>query len=251
MLSRCRIVLVGPEVAGNIGATARVMCNFGLNDLVLVSPKADPESPEARQRATHGEWVLTAARRVATLDEALTSCLASAAASARAEGICRREMAGTPEQITPRLLDLMPSGPIALVFGPEPNGLTTAEVGRCDYLIHVPTAAEAPALNLSHAVAICIYELQRQFAQTNSPAPMLEPPAPDEDRERMFQHLRQALEDVHFLWNDKADLLFHGLRQLLTRAKPTANEVRLLHGIARQLEWVVSNRYTADRLNDI
>lgn len=39
-LSQCRVVLVRPQVAGNIGATARVMRNFGLNDLVLVAPEA-------------------------------------------------------------------------------------------------------------------------------------------------------------------------------------------------------------------
>ena len=236
-----RIILVRPEVAGNIGATARVMRNFGLGDFVLVAPKGDPQSHEAKQRATHGESVLEAARIVETLDEALVGCLASAAASARADGICRQGMVGTPEQITPKLLELLPTGPVALVFGPEPSGLTTAEVGRCDYLINIPTVDDAPALNLSHAVAICVYELERQSPSAR--AMTGEPPLPDEDRERMFQHLRKALEDVHFLWDDRADLFFHGLRQLIGRARPTANEIRLLHGLARQMEWVVRNKY--------
>jgi tRNA/rRNA methyltransferase len=247
MFSRCRVILVRPEVAGNIGATARVMCNFGLSDLVLVEPKADPRSHEALQRATHGESVLANARQVETLDKALTGCLASAAASARTEGICRRDMVGPPERIAPNLLELLPTGPVAMVFGPEPSGLTTAEVGRCDYLINIPTAEEAPALNLSHAVAICIYELHRQWQASSALSTTEEPPAPDEDRERMFQHLRKSLEDVHFLWDDKADLLFHGLRQLLGRARPTVNEVRLLHGLARQLEWVVTHGYVIDK----
>jgi tRNA/rRNA methyltransferase len=240
-----RIILVRPEVAGNIGATARVMRNVGLSDLALVAPKADPHCHEARQRATHGEIVLDNARQVASLDEALVGCLGTAAASARTDGICRQGMVGTPERIMPKLLELLPFGPVALVFGPEPSGLTTAEVGRCDYLINIPTAEGAPALNLSHAVAICVYELQRQWLLAHVPPIADEPPAPDEDRERMFQHLRKALEDVHFLWDDKADLLFHGLRQMLGRARPTVNEVRLLHGLARQLEWVVSNDYKA------
>ena len=43
----CRVVLVRPQFAGNLGATARVMRNFGLTDLVLVAPGADPRSPDA------------------------------------------------------------------------------------------------------------------------------------------------------------------------------------------------------------
>ena len=41
----CRIVLVRPQIAGNLGATARVMRNMGVFDLVLVEPAADPARP--------------------------------------------------------------------------------------------------------------------------------------------------------------------------------------------------------------
>ena len=46
-LDRCRVVLVEPRIAANLGATARVMHNFGLKDLVLVAPQADPNDREA------------------------------------------------------------------------------------------------------------------------------------------------------------------------------------------------------------
>jgi tRNA C32,U32 (ribose-2'-O)-methylase TrmJ len=56
-LDNCRIVLVRPRVAGNLGSTARVMRNMGLSDLVLVAPEADPEDPRARRLSTHGEAI--------------------------------------------------------------------------------------------------------------------------------------------------------------------------------------------------
>jgi tRNA/rRNA methyltransferase len=140
-----------------------------------------------------------------------------------------------------RMLPLASQGPIALVFGPEPSGLTSLEVSRCDHLISVPTSAEYPVLNLSHAVAICVYELCRQ---AHGVQPTIDvPPAPDEGREAMLQHLRSGLQDIHFLWDEKADQLFHGLRRLISRARPTTNEVMLLRGIARQMQWVVQNNY--------
>jgi len=243
MIERCRIVLVRPEVAGNVGATARVMANFGLVDLVLVQPKADLVSHEARQRAANAEGMLEKARIVDSIDEALSDCLASAATSARREGIIRGSDVGPPEQILRHMLPLTSQGPIALVFGPEPSGLTSLEVSRCDHLISIPTSAEYPVLNLSHAVAICVYEFCRQTPGVQ-PATN-EPPAPDDVREAMLQHLRSGLKDIHFLWDEKADQLFHGLRRLISRAQPTTNEAMLLRGIARQMQWVVKNNYKA------
>jgi tRNA/rRNA methyltransferase len=72
------------------------------------------------------------------------------------------------------------------------------------------------------------------------PAP--EAPATFADQERAFEHLRLALEDVHFLWNEKADSLMHALRHLIGRAGPTPMEVDVLHGLARQLRWFARQR---------
>ncbi|MHB1423686.1 MAG: RNA methyltransferase [Gemmataceae bacterium] len=241
----CRVVLVRPRIAANIGAAARVMRNMGLSDLVLVAPEADPTDIEARRLATHGEEVLDRVRMVADLGAAVVDCVLVAATSARVGGLTRRQFVGPPDEIAPRLIEAMSSGPVALVFGPEASGLSNPEVSRCHYLIHVPTDPQCPVLNLAQAVAICTYELRRHWLrQALAPTllPPVEAPAPFADRERAFEHLRQALEDVHFLWNEKADSLMHALRHLLDRAEPTRMEVDLLHGLARQLRWFAGNR---------
>ena len=53
----------------------------------------------------------------------------------------------------------------------------------------------------------------------------------------MFEQLRTALEEVHFIYDDKADALMHAIRHLIGRAGPTPMEVELLFGLARQLRW--------------
>ncbi|HZU36250.1 MAG TPA: TrmH family RNA methyltransferase, partial [Gemmataceae bacterium] len=73
-LERCRVVLVRPTVAGNLGATARAMRNLGLSELVLVAPEADPLDPQARQMATRGEAILRRARIVPDLGAAVSDC---------------------------------------------------------------------------------------------------------------------------------------------------------------------------------
>jgi tRNA/rRNA methyltransferase len=66
--------------------------------------------------------------------------------------------------------------------------------------------------------------------------------APHAELERMFEHLREALAAVGFLFGERQDTLMHGMRQLIGRAQPTPAEVRMLHGLARQLLWIARQR---------
>jgi len=144
MLASCRVVLLRPRIAANLGATARVMRNMGLRDLVLVAAEADPLDVEARKLSTHGEEILKRARLVADLGQAVEDCVLVAATSAKTGGLFRRQSVGMPEEIIPRLAHEMMRSPVALVFGPEASGLTDADVARCHYLIHIPAAPNIP-----------------------------------------------------------------------------------------------------------
>jgi tRNA/rRNA methyltransferase len=240
VLSHCRVVLVRPQFAGNMGAVARVMRNLGLSDLVLVAPQADPSERQARQLSTKGEAILDEARTVGNLEDALADCVLVAGTSARCGGLFRKQTVGPPEDILTRLLEVMPGARTALVFGPEASGLSNDEVARCHFLIHLEAEASYPTLNLAQAVAICLYELRRLWIASSHKTPQLEA-APFSIQERMFAHLRTALEDIHFLYGEKADALMHALRHLLSRSGLSAMEVKLLHGLARQIQWYVDH----------
>jgi tRNA/rRNA methyltransferase len=218
------------------------MRNFGLQDLCLVAPVADHRCKDARRLSTHGQAILDSARVVPTLDVALADCLVVLATSAHVEGLYRSQSHGQPDEMMPRLTRKLHDGPCALVFGPEPSGLSNAEVARCHGVIQIPADALYPSLNLAQSAAICLYELRRQWLHdqgraTHDPQKV----APYEDQERMFERLREALEAVHFLYGAKAEPLMHAVRQLIARANPSPNEVRILFGLARQLLWVANN----------
>src|SRR5690242_3915042 len=172
----CRVVLVRPQIAENLGATARVMRNMGLSDLVLVAPEASAADRQARRLSTHGEAILDRARTVADFGEAVADCVFVAGTSARTGKLIRGQFA-PPDAIMPTLVDRLRSGPVALVFGPERSGLTDCEVTRCHHLIHIPTDTGYPALNLAQAVAICLYELRRNWLQQTQPAGEVQPVA--------------------------------------------------------------------------
>jgi tRNA/rRNA methyltransferase len=237
-LLNCRVVLVRSRIAGNLGATARVMRNMGLNDLVLVAPQADAADRRARRLSTHGEVILDRARIVADLGEAVADCVLVAGTSARTGRLIRGQF-GPADEIMPGLVDGLRSGPIALVFGPERSGLTDREVTRCHHLIHIPTDSSYPALNLAQAVAICLYELRRNWLKQAQPAGEPAAVATFAEQERMFRALRAVLEEIHFLYGPKADALMHALRHLIGRARPTETEIGVLFGLARQIRWYV------------
>lgn len=240
MLARCRVVLVRPHTPGNVGAVARAMRNFGFRDLVLVDPVCDLAHADARALAVHGVDVLDAARVVPTLAEAVADCGVVLTTSGETGGLVRKGFWGTPEEKLPALLDGLADGPAALVFGPEPHGLTAAEVAVGHGSVFIPADPEYPSLNLSHAVTVCLYELRRLWLRRvpTGSADAAESAATFAEQERAFDHLRAGLTAVRFLWDFRSDGKFHVLRQLLTRARPTRKEVLMLHGLAKQLEFV-------------
>ena len=253
-LDHCRVVLVRTHYPGNLGAAARIMCNFGLRDLVLVSPVADINDRNARQMSTHGEHLLDSARVVDDLGAAVSDCAVVVGTSGPTAGLYRKQTVGTPAEMLRHLVEPLRRGArAALVFGSEPNGLTNEEVSRCHHLIHIPTGPEYGSLNVAQAVAICLYELRKQWtggAVAGEEA--IEPLATFAEQELLFEQLRQALEAIHFLYGDKAAPLMHAVRHLLGKARLTIQEVKILLGLARQIRWYVANhpRTIADDEHD-
>jgi tRNA/rRNA methyltransferase len=235
LLNRCRVILVRPHYAGNLGAAARVMRNFGLTDLVLVAPYAHVDNPDAQRMARGGLDVLN-------LASALADCVSSLATSSLTAGVFRSGTIGPAAERLPELLSAAESGPVAVVFGPEPHGLSNDEIGLCHGLVSIPTDPACDSMNLAQAVAICCYELRKAWSKrANEAKGRPEFPAravaPFADQDRMYEHLREALAAVGYLFGEKGDSLMHAVRHLIGRAQPSPQEVKILHGLARQLLW--------------
>ena len=92
---RVRIVLVEPLYGGNVGSVCRAMANTGVSDLVLVG-KHNLDLAEACKMACHAGDLLAARREVATLEEAVSDCVAVAGTTAR-RGLYRQH-AKTPRE---------------------------------------------------------------------------------------------------------------------------------------------------------
>lgn len=244
MLANCRVVLVRTHYAGNIGSVARAMKNFGLRDLVLVAPVADVTAHQARMLATSAQDILDAARVVPTFEEAVADCGHVLGSSGETAGTLRQTLAGTPPDVFPRFVEALAAGKCALVFGPEPHGLANEELARCHGLLFLPTEPAYTSLNLSLAVGIALYELRNaSLAQSES---LARPAAAFADFDRAMAHLHAALTDVRFLFGQNAEALMHAFRHMVGRARPTDQEVKMLHGLARQLEYAADQMKKAE-----
>jgi len=229
-----RFVLVEPQFGGNVGSTARALANLGFFRLCLVRPACDPLGREARMMAVEALDLLRGAELFEDLDDALAGAGAVAGATRRMGR--HRKPHWRLDQCAARLAGLAKSGELAVLFGREDHGLGDADLDRCTHLVHLPVASGYPSYNLAQAVLLVGYELRR--AGLEAPAePALPPPAGHRTREAMFLHLEQALQTIGFLAPDSSEVVMRRLRRLLGRAAMTADEVKLLRGVARQTLW--------------
>ena len=152
---RICVVLVRPENDGNIGAVARAMANFGVSDLRVVG-RDEGWSEETRNRAKHAQWVLEGANTFDSIGDAASDCSLVVGTSGMRESGAKTVFRHFlhPEDLPSRVRDM--DSRVALVFGPEGNGLLNEELNLCDLLVSVPTWEGYPILNLSHAVSIAV-----------------------------------------------------------------------------------------------
>ncbi len=153
---RLRVVLVEPEGKVNVGFVARTCVNFGVDELYLVSPKAEIDE-EALRYAAKARGFLEGASIVDSLDEALEGVDVSVCTTSRhgqRHDVLRHTI--TAEELARRMHRW---SSMAIVFGRESTGLTRSELAKCHLAVTIPASPEYPVLNLSHAVAVVLYEL--------------------------------------------------------------------------------------------
>lgn len=234
-LSRIRIILSHPSHPGNIGSTARAMKTMGLSQLVLVNPKSFPDA-HADALASGAVDLLRNARVCASLAEALTGTVFSAAVTAR-----RRELAVEPlwaRDAAAELVQQSEWGEVALVFGNETSGLSNEEVSLCPRWTTIPTNPDYTSLNLAQAVQVLSYEL-RQAAQQPGALPAIAEagePARSEEVEGLMAHIERAAIGCGFLDPAAPKRMLPRLRRMFGRALVEKEEVAIMRGLIAALE---------------
>ncbi len=229
-----RIVLVETSHPGNIGATARAMKNMSLQELVLVRPKQFPHS-EATARASGADDVLSHARVVGSVAEAVADCGFIAATTSRDRDPNIRLV--DVREAAERIVSEARSGPVAVLFGAERTGLTNTEIGAAHCLMRIPANQEYLSLNVSMAVQLVAYELFRARGATVLPPQREMPLATAAEMERLYAHLQEVLEEIDFRDRTQSGThLMTRIRRFLQRAELDQNEANILRGILTSVQ---------------
>ncbi|MGD1100094.1 MAG: TrmJ/YjtD family RNA methyltransferase [Thermoplasmata archaeon] len=242
MTRQIDVVLVRPKEDGNVGAVARVARNFGADRLVLVASRAKVGSV-ARRRAMAGLPLLRTALRVRSFDAAIGEADfvigTTDMSTGRSNAYLRRSV--SPERLGEMVRTL--EGRVAIVFGPEDNGLSREELLRCDLLVHIPARREYPTLNLSHAAAIVLYAVHRARGPTDpetTPAPeVVELNGPE--KELFLERLGELLARTGYPAHKRRGLILL-FRRVLGRATPSEAELRMMLGLFKSYGRALDRR---------
>ncbi len=233
--ARLRIVLVGTQHPGNIGAAARAMKTMGLHQLVLVAPEKAPDG-NTHAMAAGATDLVDAAPVFATLAEAVADCRWVLGATARSRRIQLEPL--HPREAARRAIAATASGPVALVFGRERTGLENHELQLCHAAVHIPSDPDFSSLNLAAAVQVLSYELRCALLDegkagpvTVRTAPPAEGAASHAELEGLFAQLAEALDQIDFHKGRAPDSAMRKLRRLYLRANLDSADVRLLRGV--------------------
>ena len=231
------IVLVEPQLAENIGATARAMANFALSRLRLVKPLQGWPNDKARAMAAGADRILDNAALYDSLDAAIADCNYVLAASARNHDQAKPVIGpqAAAEQIAPKVAG---GETVAIVFGRERNGLENDEVARADAILTLPVNPAFASLNLAQAVLVVGYEWFKLAGGGRLPFAMPEksPPAPKQQLNALFGDLERELERIEFYRpHEKRGTMSVNLRNIFNRMTATEQDIRTLHGVMMAL----------------
>lgn len=218
------VVLISPENPGNVGAVARAMKNFGFMRLVLVNPC---ELAEARAQAKHAYDIIRNARILERFDANDYDYVIGTTGIVGSSRPCV-----APAALKSMLLE----GSVAILFGNEGKGLSRRELDACDTLVHIPTADAYAVMNLSHAVAIVLYELSSVVGEeTRKNNRNREKVAPRRTRAELEKAFIKVLDNLDY--PQEAAFTF---RRVINRAPPSAQEASVLLGVLKQLNRKLS-----------
>ncbi|MEK6963069.1 MAG: RNA methyltransferase [Nanoarchaeota archaeon] len=224
------VVLVEPETSGNVGAVARVMANFGYSKLVLINPQCKINE-EARNRAKHAQKILQQA--VVKKWEHLKRydyLIGTAGKSTSSYNLRRIPL--TPSQCALRISKLRKTK-IALLLGREGNGLYNEELQQCDFVVTIPATSNYPSLNLSHALAVLLYELFVHSAKDKITDAYV--PIDQKDKERLLRLIHEALDRTRFVPDTKRITQKTIWQRLLAKSFLTKREAYALMGFIKKI----------------
>jgi tRNA/rRNA methyltransferase len=227
------VILIEPEHPGNVGAVARAMMNFGFERLIIINPQCDIKSEECENRAKHAQKilddVLITNRKI--FDE-FDTLVATTSVLGTDYNVSRLPI--DPETLAKKIKKQPQKANIGLVFGCEGKGMSNADVRKCDLVVSIPTSRKYHSMNLSHSVALILYEVRKQLPIDHI-ATHIKPAGP-QDKKQLFKMIDSILDDLEFDLETRRETQKKVWRRIIGKAMLTRREAFAVMGFFRKLQ---------------
>ena len=235
-----KVVLVEPKGPLNVGSIARLCANFNVNELRIVSPKCDIFSLQAKKMALKGYSYIENCKIFNTLQHALIDCDLVLATTGKI--VNRKDSAcQSVEDISKWISSLSQINSLAVLFGREDSGLTNHELLFAQKIINIPTSQDYSSLNLSHAVSIVLYEINKSYKEDLNQKLEVFNLASSKQIYDSFLEIEEMLLSVGYLLEHTSRAKISKFKKYILRANTTVHEINVLRGIIHQINWFLNN----------
>ncbi len=219
------VALMEPKYQVNLGYIARVMKNFGVERLYLINPRCNYKGKEAIKYSKHAHSLLEHARLPKSIAEATKGAFV----------IGTTGLWSKTDKSFHNVYSLQNSGrllrnagrrkKVVLLIGRDDTGLSKNELRECDATIFIGASRDYPVLNISHALAIMLYELTRM--SYGKEYEFMDSLYADAKRQRMVLLLFKRMIKGNKSIRDKESVAM-AFKHVLSRSAPTRKEANAI-----------------------
>ena len=238
--SNLKLILVEPNGPLNVGSVARLCSNFEVDELRIVSPKCDIFSLEAQKMALKGQKFLDHCKIFDNLEKAIFDCDLVLASCGRID-VSKDSFFESSEDIFNWTSSYKKINNLAIIFGREDRGLTNSELLLANKTFNIPTSRNNPSLNLSHAVSIVLYELNKSSKKNIKKQLKAFNLASSKQINDSFVEIEEMLLEVGYLLKHTSRAKISKFKNFILRANTSMNEINVLRGIVHQINWFLNN----------
>ena len=227
------IILSRPQIGDNIGAVARIMKNFSLQDLRIVSPRDGWPNKKAEIVSMGGIDIIRNAKIFDKIEDAICDLQNIFACSAR-----RRKVNKEYYNLKDHVKEVREKKykKIGIMFGSEKYGLFNEELVLAKKVVAISANEEYPILNLSHAVSLICYEYYN-IGDVHDIKTKYKDKQIDAEQMNFYLHdLQEKLGQTDFFIDGaRQKKMFQAISNIYTRMDLSGQEVKSLIGINQAL----------------
>ena len=235
-LNQPAIILVRPQLPENIGMVARVMNNFNLKELIIVSPREKWPNKKSLESSKKAKKIIKNTKVFNSLPEALSKFQFVVATTNR-KRFLEKKIINSFNSLN-RFVKINKNA--AILFGPENSGLSNGDLRLANYLFTINTSKKNTSLNLSHAVSIVSFKIYEYFAinknRFSNKKNISSGLSNKKELSYFMNYLTNELEKVNFFYPlSKKQSMIDNIYAIFLKASLTKKETNTLWGMLKKL----------------